>query len=310
MFAGNTRALPYCRSYEEAKKLFDKTPQPRGKDWCDWQRPLDDARKWHYRIERRGNPQAEPAYFDICLFQQVMARYYKPEADGTRRVLYSSDDRQTSHGFMHDVLQVSTGWEDWFTPDDRKVFVPLWTSNSIYDEGERFCADLRFDAEGRLLVERSNHTGVYRKLASADDKATRKAIREAVQPFVTLALMRKPEFETEAAPNGGYRYGRRRFNGYDLDWRQTKAGETLARNPSKADADTMVAFFEAAHRIHAFLRDRSEDGAPPTPESFARALTEWLLRSTAEGTERSGRVDLPKFHTEEQIGGTQSLRSE
>jgi hypothetical protein len=197
MFSSSIHTLPSIETWEAAHSTFNNTPRPKGPRsnsvWDDNQRPLKDNRSYHYRIERTN----EGEYYDVCLHHTVMARYYKPTADG-RRVLYTGHPSNMSKQFMRHVLNVHHK-NTWTTTDGRLVAVPIANRDNITDKGSTFSADLWLVKHevlyGKYIdVAKSSHTTHYIKRMSPDDKAAHKRARANMENLITLACMRIPEF--------------------------------------------------------------------------------------------------------------------
>lgn len=193
MFAGQTNQLPYVRNYHEAQKFFNETKKPpRSKKWDEHQRPLKNTSSYHYRIEKRTHSGRE--CYDLVLYSTVMARFHKPDANNIERRQYKGHYSQTSKGFMWDVLGVRV-FDQQTTTEGTDVVAP------IYDKtlpGSEFSADYFFDVSeshtGRLITSMSQHTRHYKKISSSADKAERKIVREKLEPLLTMAAMRMPEY--------------------------------------------------------------------------------------------------------------------
>jgi hypothetical protein len=194
MFSSSIHTLPSIETWEAAHNTFNNTPRPRStQKWADNQRPLKDTRSWHYRIERYNGGE----YYDVILHRTVMARYYKPTADG-RRVLYTGHPSNMSKQFMRRVLNVRRD-NTWTTTDGRKVAVPIANRESITDVGSKFSTDLWLvrgnTFHGKHIdVAKSSHTTRYVKRMSPDDRAAHKRARANMESLITLACMRIPEF--------------------------------------------------------------------------------------------------------------------
>jgi len=187
MFSTSIHNLPSIESWEAAHSTFNNTKQPRSK-WADNQRPLKDSRSYHYRIERLNGGE----HYDVCLHQTVMARYYKPTAEG-RHVLYTGHPSNMSKQFMRHVLNVRH-YNEQTTTDGRRVAVPIANKRYLIDKGSTFSTKLWLVDRHLIDVDKSVHTPHYTHRMSADDKATHKQARANMEPYVTLACMRIPEF--------------------------------------------------------------------------------------------------------------------
>lgn len=205
MFAGQTRQLPYIRNWAEADAYWHKTKKPpRSKKWEENERPLRNTASWHYRLEK-GN-----GYYDVCLYHTVMARFFEPSSIGERRC-YVGHDSQTSKGFMLDVLGVHT-FKQFDTTDGRKVVAPIVAKRLPNSD---FSADLMF-VDGKLDVEMSQHTPLFKMVSSAQDKAERKQVKQAMDSLFMLCAVRMPELErtTQADFNvaGAFYAAKRRYD--------------------------------------------------------------------------------------------------
>ena len=191
MYAGNTRALPYIRSFAEADDYWNKTKKPpRSKKWEEWQRPLKNTSSHHYRIEKHGD------VYDLVLYNTVMARFHRPTPAGNELRQYMGHDSMTSKGFMSDVLSVGL-FNRRLTPDGRTVYMPIPT---VPMKGGEFSCHAWFTPAGVLDVASSEHTPLFKKVSHDDDKYLRKIIKAKFEPLLTLCAMRIPEFEaTEQA---------------------------------------------------------------------------------------------------------------
>lgn len=181
----NVRTCHTAHTYERAHAHFEKTPEVKSRSrgsriFSPNERPLDDNRKWHYRIER--GPNAE--YYDVNLYHTTMARYYKPDEAGRYRVCYVWDSRSTSVQFMWHVVGVSK-IEKYYTPEGKRVCVPISTSGGY----NRFSTDLTFDKDGKLDISQSSHAQIQRFVVTPEIKAWRKTLRERTKTLFTLLEM-------------------------------------------------------------------------------------------------------------------------
>ncbi len=177
-FSTSVHNLSSCSTYEAAHKRFEKTKRPisRGvQKWGPGERPLDDAKKWHYRIERG----TDASYYDVCLYQTVMARFHKPEADGSYCCEYTADESPMSKQFM---WRVTNSQELMTRLDTHGVtrYIPVARNRN------RLTTKLWFNAAGRLIVERSVHADCFKKETHPEYTAWRKAVRDAQAPLTEL----------------------------------------------------------------------------------------------------------------------------
>ena len=193
---GNVRNCSSVPSYEKAAEVFAKTPQPRTKYWESHQRPLDDARKHHYRLEKFDD------HYDVCLYHTIMARYYEPAPDGSRRIQYARDDRMLSKQFALSVLHLGGFTPTFNTVDGRNVIVPIGNSGS-YSLG----CDLHVSPTGRLDTERSTHRAICRRVVSDEVRAWRAQARGKLDAFFLFMSLRTDMLmrEWQAPASSNYR---------------------------------------------------------------------------------------------------------
>lgn len=192
---GNTASI---HSYKMADEYFNsKKEHKRCKNWQSDERCLKNRASGnrHYRIERGFNAD----YYDVCLYQTVMARFYKPDESGHRRVLYAGHNSITSSSFQQTVLGIWSAMRR-TTTAGKEVIVPLYCRNVFSDQGDAFCTDLTFDAQGLLIVEKSKHAPHYTHKSNDEDKARRKRVKEKFSNLITLAQLRMPEFADNCRP--------------------------------------------------------------------------------------------------------------
>lgn len=308
MFAGQTRALPYIRSFAEADIYWHKTKKPpRSKKWEEWQRPLKNTSSHHYRIEKHGD------VYDLVLYRTVMARYFKPDSNGRELRQYIGHDSLTSRGFMSDVLGVSY-FSRRHTTDGRVVYMPVPT---VPLRGMEFSCQAWFTADGRLIVETSSHTPLFKKVSHDDDKYLRKAIKAKFEPLLTLCGMRVAEFETTEQADwmrGGD------FVSAGLRSKHTIAISDIVRAfemGTEPKADDITLFFEAARICYIKLvSDRAIDqkllnwhNQNCSPLDIEQRVTEKDLIRSLWGAvlkhghlkQQNGRIEYPQFPEPDQV---------
>jgi hypothetical protein len=226
MFSTSIRTLPNMTTWESAHYTFNNTPRPKGprssSKWADNQRPLKDNRSYHYRIERLNGGE----HYDVILHHTVMARYYKPTAEG-RRVLYTGHPTNMSKQFMRCVLNVHH-YNERTTTAGRTVALPIANRDSITDKGSTFSADLWLVGGHLIDVAKSSHTTHYTKRMSPDDKAAHKRARANMENLITLACMRIPEFFERVCIDYELLEP---FQGVRVDYAERAALDALAAGP-------------------------------------------------------------------------------
>lgn len=169
-------------SYEDCEAHFNSLPAKDNLNWKPHQRPLDNWRKPHLRIEKGDG------YYDVCLYRTAMARYFKPRSSFEsytfeREVWYNMDPRQASSAFQHWVLGFGA-YETMRTTDGRVVHVGR--NNSA---GGVFPVRLTF-VNNKLDVSRSIDAPDYNNPVTSEfRKVQRKRFRPWLKPFEAMAVI-------------------------------------------------------------------------------------------------------------------------
>ena len=277
MFSSSIHTLRNVTTWESAHNTFNNTPRPKGPRsssvWADNQRPLKDSRAYHYRIERLNGGE----HYDVILHHTVMARYYKPTAEG-RRVLYTGHPSNMSKQFMRCVLNVHH-YNERTTTAGRTVALPIANRDSITDKGSTFSADLWLVGGHLIDVAKSSHTTHYTKRMSPDDKATHKQARAAMEPYVTLACMRIPEF-FERAQDFDYEL-LEPFKGVDVPRPYRSAIERIAQgmpDVSQAEINVLMRVAENVYDYEATKAVAKHHSIPVSEQVTEKVLADALWR--------------------------------
>ena len=234
MSFGHVGSVATIQSYEKAENFFNSKPaHNRCKGWQQHERCLKDRASGnrHYRIEQHK----DGAYYDVCLYSTVMARFYRPNEQGHCRVLYAGHNSNTSRDFQWGVLSMWSA-KTVNTTEGKLVVVPLYCNNLLVDDRDKFSADLTYDASGALILEKSQHAPHYTHKANAEDKALRKRIKEKFSVYIMLAQLRLPMFADECTPE---QHKGRPFGGADTSFSERMAvdhiWEMVADDPRLRD---------------------------------------------------------------------------
>lgn len=207
MTFGHVGSVATIMSYEQADRFFNSKPaHTRCKGWQPHERCLKEraSNNRHYRIEQHKDGE----YYDVCLYSTVMARFYRPNAEGHSRVLYAGHSSVTSKSFMYRVLGV---WDTMsrLSTGDACVVTPIYNRNVFYDTKDTFSLDMMLDANRHIIIDKSRHTPHYTYKSNDEDKARRARIREKFANYILLAQMRMPEFadNCNASQNTGRPFG-------------------------------------------------------------------------------------------------------
>lgn len=273
---GNTGGCASIYNYEMAERHFNREPAPRGKAWYTNQRPLDDARKWHYRLEKHD----DGAYYDVCLYHTVMARFHRPEPDGTFRVQYEGDSRSTSSQFMWQVLHTQKE-KPLRTTDGRDVVVPIVAGRT----GQQFGADLWFRKESefvaRLDVARSSHRQIYKIVSNPEFLQWKKDLRVWLKDVLFVLSLRDVGRVAPLQYNIAYEL-RERMPGADFSTPPSEALVTLLQQVwdwvlSGYDKDTRVKEARADLLARCYSGYRNPTVHEPLP-MFAETLpSRWTV---------------------------------
>ena len=287
----NTRALQRANSYASCLDLFTKISKPRGSGWSENERPLGSAYQRHYRVKRG------PYHFDVILYNTIMARFHKPEEDGSYRVMYTWDSRTTSSQFMHHVVHVNQV-EMYRDAEGMTRYVPLGAGT--------FATDLWFHPLGTLDIGRSHHSQVYVPKVSEEFKAWRKAFRENLSNICFLLEQTVPEVIATCTPdaNDGRPFGPSKTSTWELRYWD---GETL-NEPVIEHLRTMY-----AQATRSLMDKRAYNAQPksiwsrssgkgipyidPTPQEVTRSVLA-RLEAGMWAPKKYDKAPLPMFPTE------------
>ena len=305
-------------TYQQARDQFNKTKKPpRSKNYNEYQRPLRRVSESHLMLQK-------DAHSYVYKINGVdVVRVYEPNEAGEYEVavigLYGTYDIQLQYKFTgyynNKALTTSAG---------DTIRLPL---NPHYkDQGKDFSALLVYDKEDRLMVEKSWHADVYRLASTKDDKATRKAIKEELDAYVTLQMFKLPTLKDNCklSDSMGAPFGESR-----LGWAVIGSMQDALRNrPLPLDSTAFMDTFNSVaqdcfdmlaskkvynaddgnlfHKISSWARSRNPAEADDaqekvddivagiTPDEFKKSLTARLMgfAGLSKGTES---VPLPQF---------------
>jgi len=222
----------------------------RSSAWQPNERPLDPKPVSHHRLIEGSNSYGK--YFDIKLYQTIMARFYEPKVEDGKRVerrLYMGHDSQTSRQFMHYTLRVECGansiWEDDVHADER-IIMPIYTKHFMVDEDNTpFSLDAVY-VDGVLDTVQSEHTKHYRLVADKDVRQFKVKVAAHFEPYIMLAQMRMPEFRAECTLD--YRLGQA-FGGEGFNRAYYMAIQEMWTDPEPRQQDIDV-FFEMCQKAY------------------------------------------------------------
>jgi hypothetical protein len=181
--------------------FFTRYPKPRSASWEENQRPIyiDKAvsenpisRMKHYCLTRGPiNPATQtPEYFDLVLHSTSVIRYMRPDEDNNHTVYLTYGGWAT---VMTRDFMKRHGWhyaQGFNTTNDERVAVPynFAAPPKEWIDGQ-WLAKLTFNEDKKLIVERSDHMPVYKRVSSKDDKARRAALRNKMDVLCDMLWM-------------------------------------------------------------------------------------------------------------------------
>ena len=248
-----------CRNYEEALGTFAFRKAVRSSAWQPNERPLDPKPRTEHKLIEGSNSYGK--YFDVKLYQTVMARFYEPKVEDGKRVerrLYQGHASQTSQQFMRHTLYVDLGVNKQLDSEGRysddSVIMPIYTKHFMVDGDDNtpFSLDAVF-VDGKLSIPESEHTKHYRLVADKDVRQHKAKVAAHFEPYIMLAQMRMPEFRASCSIN--YDLGRR-FGGEGFNRAYYMAMQELWESPEprQQDIDVFFAMCQKAYDIIASKR--------------------------------------------------------
>ena len=251
-----------CRNYQEAVGTFAMRGAVRSSAWQPNERPLDPKPRSEHKLIEGSNEYGK--YFDVKLYQTVMARFYEPKVEDGKRVerrLYMGHSSQTSQQFMRHTLRVDLGANRQRDSDDmysdESIIMPIYTEHFMKDDGVPFSLD-SYWVDGVLDHTRSRHTPHYRLVADTDVRKFKQRVAAHFEPYIMLAQMRMPEFRASCTLD--YKYGRA-FGGEGFNRAFYMAVQELWTDPEprQQDIDVFFAMCQTAYDIIASKRGSNQE---------------------------------------------------
>ena len=265
-----------CRNYEQAEGTFNMRGAVRSKAWQPNERPLDPKPQTHHKLIKGHNSYG--TYYDIKLYQTVMARFYDPEMENDKRVerrLYMGHGSQTSRQFMYHTLGVNLGANTQHDSaglySDDSIIMPIYDKHFMQDEGVMFSLDA-FYVDGVFAPEYSHHTPHYRLVADKDVRQHKIKVAAHFEPYIMLAQMRMPEFKASCTLD--YKYGRA-FGGEGFNRAFYMAVQELWTDPEprQQDIDVFFAMCQTAYDIIASKRGADQEDFTMGGSWYSRSQT-------------------------------------
>ena len=310
-YSSSSHRLQTISSFAQAKSYFESQPQRKGSKWLSYQRPLRDDkggnRLHHYRIENRTDGE----YYDIVLYNTVMARFYAPEADGAERRLYMGNETQTSQQFMWCVLDKRAVNYDY----DNNIVVPVYHKPcKEIESGGNIPFSLEvYVVNDKIDISRSRHTPHFVYRANKDDRQNKANMLKHFDTYVLMAMMRLPEYENNVTIDyeKGKAFGGDPISNSDRSLMQ----RMLMAEPSREEVEQFFMFGQAVFDVLASKRGvkqrdftvarRWYSGTQPlstyaelekkiTPEEFRKSFHNKIAEALQLGA-KSTRIEIPQF---------------
>jgi hypothetical protein len=298
MSFGNPNGCARIHSYEAAHKYFEVTPRSRAAAWSENERPLDDARKHHYRV-RRGSL---ASYYDVMLYRTPMARYYAPATDGSYRVCYTHDSRSLSQQFMGRVLGIGRA-QQYRDTQGALRYVPIGGASE-------FGTDLQFNSTRRLIVEDSTHAPIATAHASPALAAWKKELRAYLGNLPPLMEIAVQDTLDAGEGSGGWWAGAA-FTSVDVPYTVHGILQDMCNGErGGVNAQQVEALRDLYVRCAKFIIDRRlkkeegsyrRDGTPytqPAPRAVTISVMNWLTKHAPMSVKRLEYRPLAPFPTE------------
>ena len=265
-----------CKNYDEALGTFAMRGAVRSSKWQPNERPLDPKPRAEHRLIEGSNEYGK--YFDVKLYQTVMARFYEPKVEDGKRVerrLYMGHSSQTSKQFMYYTLRVDVGANKQLDSEgmysEESIIMPIYTEHFMRDDGVPFSLDAVF-VDGLLDPAQSEHTKHYRLVADKDVRQHKIKVAAHFEPYIMLAQMRMPEFRASCTLD--HKYGRA-FGGEGFNRAFYTAVQELWTDPEpqQQDIDVFFAMCQTAYDIIASKRGSNQEDFTMGGSWYSRSQT-------------------------------------
>lgn len=186
----NTSNLTRVSTWEQAVVAFNEAKKPRRRVWEPNERPLNSASQHHYRLVRNDSFHESEVSYSVWLYEQEMARFFRPDANGDREVWYNGHLSRTSSSFGWDVLALNIKCHLFQTVHGNTVYVP------IYPRKNPAVTRLVFTKERRLIPERSVTAGIERISGNPEVTKFRRDLRKQLKWLSDVLELCTPQSAT------------------------------------------------------------------------------------------------------------------
>lgn len=209
MFSSITHNLHTIANFEQAARVWSrgydhsKRRGRVGSHWSPNERSLLDyhdapQRMHHYRLVRRVSL-TNRVFYEAVLHQTALCRWHEPDENGVELREFRSYPSVMSRQFLWHVARINERTFTQMDTEGEQRLVPIYDGN-VY-------AKLYYTHTGRLLVDRSSHAPIGRKVVSADLRAARAKLRRELSPYLDAMMYCAPQFFASwQAPGSGGAY--------------------------------------------------------------------------------------------------------
>jgi hypothetical protein len=282
--------LPRVATYAAAHRHFTRTDWPKtkrhGSDlWAAYERPLGNKTLWHYRLEasRQGND-AGPDYYEVCLYNTTMARFHRPEADGSEMREYVTHGSNASSAFMSSVLGIAHYSIRDVTTASKPAEIPI--GHRLHD------TSLCFTADDVLDVSRSRHPQAYTRVATAGIKAWRKETKAHLNTLTMLWELMVPEW-AGVVPDRllmGWEFSTL-ISRPKLYKNVQECGYSTGKTVTQAQVEIMQALYKECVQFVVQRKTWADDMTPIVPANITKSFLRHLEKALDGGWPRN--YDLP-----------------
>lgn len=170
------------RNYQHFDELFNRTRKPpRSKKYAENQRPLRRVPESWLMLQK------DPHSYVVKIGNTEVARYFQPDEHGNYEVAIRG---------LHATYDIHLMWK--FTGIYSRMTLTTTTGDTVEvplnpyfkDQDKDFSAVLCFNSSDQLIVEKSWHSDVYKKVSTNEDKEKRKTLKAHLDAYVTLQMFK------------------------------------------------------------------------------------------------------------------------
>lgn len=183
----NTNNMKHLRTYEQADEYFNMFRPSRSRRWTADRRPLRDTRSTHLAVQQTEHLGVQ--CYDLLLYSTPVIRYFKPNDNGDRAIWLQTYPTTSTQQFMwaHNwysgkkIVDQSNEACHAIVSQEQRAAGKLW--------GDEFTCKMVFDADMKLIREKSVHIPAFRRSSTATMRARRKALKDKIEVMLAMLEM-------------------------------------------------------------------------------------------------------------------------